>query len=224
MGETIQCDQCGAVAKHEAGKSQPHKFCTYCGAAFRAAQEEVPVGASETTAEARKRRFEALRDQPDTRAALSSPPPSGGILAKYGTEMVIQIILLVFIASIMGPRCHGPGRMGRSAGMPPGFVLLPALLIGAVLLATMVKSILGGLNVMFASTESSLACVLDASVEMQGRGDRMRPVPILTLISEAGIRKTYEVHRTLSRQVAPNDMVVAYSRGDRLIGFRVLEG
>ncbi|MFT5733122.1 MAG: hypothetical protein ACJAZN_000180 [Planctomycetota bacterium] len=244
MGDTIRCDECGAAARAADKGPGRDRFCTYCGAAFRAVEAPPPVLVQESRKDERERRFDELRAHPAAKRALRSAPSAAPVVAKHGSGLVFLFIALGVAAVIAKFQCsvanevqHGFQGFGGEmpSGFPVGggfdreplepgssffslFKLVPLLVIGGIIFQ-IIRSSSRTARVVGSPTRSWLALVLDESTETRGHGDSSRTVAVLTLERENGERTTSEVNHRLARQVSREDMGVAHSRGGEIIGF-----
>ncbi len=117
----------------------------------------------------------------------------------------------------------GPGGFGHRGGGPPNaffslFKIIPVAIIGFIVFKIF-RSGSKTARVMSSPTRSWPACVIDETTETRGHGDNRHTVAIVTLERENGERESFEVGHRLARQVTRDDMGIAHSRGDELIGF-----
>lgn len=208
---SLRCDECGAVVT-----DPDARFCGYCGAALP--QPEVPPSSHAAERADVQRRFAALRDHPEARAAMRERPSGAGAVASSGFAMVIAFCF-VGISGFVALNIIGSGMLSQPGGGFFGlFSLVPLVIVGAGIFAA-ARAVSKTARVASSPVEAGLAHVLDEHAEVRGSGDSSTSVHVVMLEDPDGTRTSHEVPRSLARTITEGDMGVSHTKGGELIRF-----
>jgi hypothetical protein len=196
MAGPLVCRNCGASSPEARAR-----FCAFCGFEL-----PVPAPAPLVPPPDRGARFDALRRHPGFEALQAHVPP----------------------ADAAGALGH---MLSAAALVGVGLVLLfPALAFPPLAVAVVVVLALGVLLLVNAAGKAFTlrrgklvrvpALVADERTHVAGGGDGgVSTRYYLTLESERGTREEYEVDGRLAGKAAPDDLGVAFFKGEHLIDF-----
>lgn len=192
-----RCSNCGAPPRRGAAR-----FCTYCGAAFPAAQAPPP-----SALEGRARALALLQEQREFAEAMRRTPSVAMHVAGAGCPIAF---LCVWIAMAIGMGVFA----GGFGGAPFPFALVPfgMAAVGVFMLLTLVRRA-GKLAT--GKLEREPAVVVS---QRTSRGEKSSTDHV-TLEYENGDREEYQVSGKLAGQLAVGDMGVAYEKGGYLVDF-----
>lgn len=234
-GTDAHCTYCGAefpVAGPEPPAAPAPRALT------RAEEIDARFGALESHPDAQK----ALRTAPLAAPTLASSA-WGAVIAVVMIFGAITVmgggcdrssrpdIRSISVDGVRIPVNHGPGGVpdfigiGGGAGRrhPGGmdFGILGVLVVGVIGLVV-VKMIATGMesgDSAAAETTSWPARVADSTTETRGYGDSARHERVLILERRDRSRSHFKVPRRIARTVSPDDMGIAHTRGNTLVGF-----
>ena len=197
------CPNCGAhIPRIRA------KFCEFCGTELPRdePEKEIPLVVDQTRA-----RFELLQDHEDLEELLAHRPSTGSHTAQMGCGIAFPIF---FIAVSLGIT-----MVFGKVGGPIAFVPFMFVVVGVVLLFSNIKK---AADFSSAELEAVPALVVDERIQVSGGGEnRSASTTYYAMLEfEDGRRKEFTIQSGTASKVAPNDMGVAYVKGDHLLEFR----